>query len=206
MAIDWLGEHKDFLKFKSYSDLVENLYQHAVIDSFPNLQAVVGINRLSENTIRNHLVYYLENSNSILQPYLQKKIIKLTKENTVLHSPTETRRTDIEFFMSGYGDFVIECKNLNSADRRYIDDGLLRFVNEFYSTNDSEAGMIGFIVGGSIAGIESNLLAKIRVESSFVSMCPSFAKCCTYPYSFHTIHKRQTKPNIYVHHLFIDLQ
>ena len=206
MTTDWLGENKDLLKFKSYSDLVENLYQNAILDSFQRLQAIPGIGSNTENVIRNHLAYDLEKANSILQPYLQKKILKLTKENTILPSSTTTRRTDIEFFMSSYGDFVVECKNLRSADQRYINDGLIRFTNEVYSTEDSEAGMIGFIVGGDIAKIQLNLHNKLKGHGTYLVSPLASSKCNGYVYSFHSTHKRTTKSAIYIHHLLINLR
>lgn len=203
MTTDFWSNAKSLLKYKSYSDLVENLYQNAIINSFNRLQKIKNIGSLTENTIRNHLAFDLENDNPILRPYLQSKILKLTKENTLLLSAVNTKRTDIEFFISGYGDYVIECKNLSSAEQRYINEGVKRFTNEFYSSDDSEAGMIGFIIGGDISSILGNLENKVKQDGTFAST-PS-NKCNKYIYSFHSTHTRNTKSNIYIHHLFINL-
>lgn len=203
----WLGASSGLLRFKSYSDLVENLYIKALIDSFQRLQATPGIKSQIENVIRNHLAYDLEKNNSILRPYLQNKILKLTKENTILQSPLVSGRTDIEFFMSFYGDFVVECKNLKSAEQRYITDGVSRFTTEFYSKDDSEAGMIGFIVGGNISSITPNLSIRVEKESTFDKTLKSHLslKCLAYKDSFHSSHTRPTKGAILIHHLFVAL-
>jgi nitrogen regulatory protein PII-like uncharacterized protein len=195
-----IGLH--FLRFRSYKDIVEGLYLPAIVDSFRRLKNVQGIIRLTENEIRNHLVFDLENGNTILSPFLKTKTVKLTKENTLLLSPLETRRTDFEFFFSGFGDFVVECKNLKSAEQRYINEGVNRFVREDYSKSDESAGMIGFIVAeGKVNTIVTKLQEKIQKESSFVFNTNLQGLCAGYKYSFHSTHSRVTQP-IVLYHLF----
>lgn len=194
-------------KYNSYSKLVEELYLSAIVDSFKRIQKIPNINSLIENKIRNHLVYDLENNNQFLQPFLQANILKLTKENTLLLSPMNTKRTDIEFFISIFGDFVVECKNLRSAEQRYVDDGVQRFTNESYSKSDYESSMVGFIVGGNISPIISGLKAKVVKHKSSANCKNLLTKpCLMYQYSFHSEHSRKTQPPILIHHLFVDLQ
>ncbi len=200
----WASTESNLLRFRSYAELVENIYMKAILDSFQRLKAVVGINTFIENKIRNHLAHDLENYNPILKPFLELKVLKLTKENTLLLSPDTTNRTDIELFISGHGDFVIECKNLKSAEQRYINDGLHRFTSGSYATKDSEAGMIGFIVGGSIISIVKGIASKIKADPSYI-ISVADANCNGYIESFHSTHSRAKNDNIYIHHLFVDL-
>lgn len=193
-------------QFSNYQELVEKLYLTAIVDSFKRIQNILGIKDLIENKIRNHLAYDLENNNKILQPFLQIKLLKLTKENTLLLSPIVTKRTDIEFFISGFGGFVVECKNLSGAEQRYINDGVLRFTEEYYSKSDKEASMIGFVVGGDIVKIITGL--KIKVEKHQPTRnCKNLLsqKCIKYQYGFHSEHNRKTQQPIFLHHLFVSL-
>jgi hypothetical protein len=202
----WANEAAGILKFETYADLVENLYQRALVESISHIKSVPDINTLIETAIRNHLAYDLENNNTQLRPYLEYKTLKLTKENTLLLSPTQSKRTDIEFFISGFGDFVVECKNLKSADQRYIEEGINRFIQGFYSSRDSEAGMIGFIVGGKITTIIPKMISKINAEPSSVDDIDEQGICSDYNSSFHSNHHRANNTQIYIHHLFVDLQ
>lgn len=206
MTSDFINGLGTALRFETYSDLVENLYLKALIESFTRLRLIPGIGDLIENQIRNQLAYDLENNNNILRPYLQNKIVKLTKENTLLPSPTRSNRTDIEFFISFLGDFVVECKNLSSAEQRYINDGVNRFISGQFSSNDSEAAMIGFIVGGGIPSIKEKLYLKVENESSAEkNYSHSQERCSGYEHSFHSLHTRPNKKKILIHHLFVDL-
>jgi len=198
--------NKLVFKYNSYTKLVEGLYLTAIVDSFQRLQKISPISTLTENEIRNNLVYDIENNNQLLRPYLQKKILKLTKENTILLSPIQTKRTDIEFFITIRGDFIVECKKLTSAEQRYVDDGLVRFTEEYYSRSDSEASMVGFISGGNISRIIDGLKIKV-VQHNPTPNCQRLLNklCIKHQYSFHSEHNRKTKLSIMIHHLFFAL-
>jgi hypothetical protein len=194
------------VRYDNYSKLIEGLYIPAIIDSFQRLKNIPQISNLIENKIRNNLVYDLENNNPILKPFLQNNILKLTKENTILISPAITKRTDIEFFISLYGEFVVECKSLRSAEQRYIDEGVARFTSEFYSKNNSEAGMIGFIVNGPMDKIMDGLIMKVQKHQLVLNSNYRLKQnCVSYIHSFHSEHNRITKNSILIHHLLIYL-
>jgi hypothetical protein len=193
------------LRFNSYTEIIENLYLAAIIDSFERLKTVSGIAGLPENKIRNHLVFDLENDNDLLRPFLETKTLKLTKENTLLLSPNETKRTDFEFFISGHGDFVVECKNLASAEKRYIDKGIKRFTEEYYAKKDDRAAMIGFVISNDINKLITRLNKKVQDESSFIKIPSLEDLCIGYEYSFHSSHKRLSRADIILYHLFVML-
>src|ERR1700752_248565 len=104
MTGSFLESISNNLRFNTYSELVEGLYIPALIESFDRLKLIPGFSGKTENEIRNHLAFDLENNNKILSAFIQHKIVKLTKENTLLLTPEETKRTDIEFFISWFGD------------------------------------------------------------------------------------------------------
>jgi hypothetical protein len=205
-STDFFKSISNSFQFNSYQELVEKLYITAIVDSFQRIQKVSGIKKQKENEIRNHLVFDLENNNILLQPFLQTKILKFTKENTILLSATETKRTDIEFIISVFGDFVVECKNLSSVEQRYVDDGLIRFTEEYYSKSDLDASMIGFIVAGNIAKIIDGLKLRV-VQHNSTTNCQRLLNqlCINYQYSFHSEHNRKIQRPIIIHHLFVTL-
>lgn len=206
MTQEFLESIQPLLRYKTYSELVEDLYIPSIIESCERIKKEPGIAGMKETEIRNHLAYDLENHNLLLKPLFQTKTLKLTKENTLLLSPTETKRTDIEFFISGTNDFVVECKNLSSADQRYIKEGVDRFVKKVYASSAAEAAMLGFVVGGKCASVMAGLKTRIEREISFdKEYIHSTATCGAYEFSFHTMHKREGTTAIFMHHLFVDL-
>jgi hypothetical protein len=206
MTEEFFNSITPLLRYKTYSSLVEDIYISSLVESFERLKAVPGIADMTENHIRNHLAFDLENHNTLLYPFFQTKLLKLTKENTLLLSPEETKRTDIEFFISGAGDFVVECKKLQSADQRYISEGINRFVTKVYARSAQEAGLLGFVVGGKCASVMAGLRTRIGNERSFDKEYIHPTKTCgAYKFSFHSLHKRESIAAILLHHLFVDL-
>lgn len=206
MMPDFLDNINKHLRYSSYSTLVEDLYIKALIDSFERLSVIPGIANKTENQIRNHLAFDLENNNQLLALLFQTKLLKLTKENTLLITPIDTKRTDIEFYISGSGDFIVECKNLKSADQRYISEGIDRFVNKVYGAADAEAALIGFVVGGKVNSILSRMEVRIQNEASCVkNYTHATKKCNGYEFSFHSSHIRSNISTIILHHLFVNL-
>jgi hypothetical protein len=192
-------------KYNSYSKLVEDLYLSAIVDSFQRILNIPQIKTLTEPEIRNYLAFDLINKNQFLQPYLQSNILQINIENHILLSPIIIKRTDIEFFISRC-HFVVECKNLKYVDQEYINEGVVRFTEEYYSKSDSEAGMIGFIVDGNINKIINGLKQRV-VAHEPTANCQQLSDqpCINYAYSFHSEHNRKTQQSILVHHLFVNL-
>jgi len=193
-----------FLKFSSFENLVEELYLTSIVDSYSRVSLISGIDSLIENQIRDKVYFDLENNNEILKEFIQNKTLKLTNENRIINE-TDVFRTDIEFFVSAMGTFVIECKRLSSAEQRYIDDGVARFTSLQYSKHETEAAMLSFIVGGNVASISKNLKDKSSKHEPSDDIALFLDKLCMkHPHSFHSKHKRKSIDPILLHHLFFD--
>lgn len=105
---------------------------------------------------------------------------------------------------------AFECKRLINCgnNKQYINDGMSRFViDEKYSKDYPFAGMIGFIVKGSVSKITQDLKARIEnyPEESLRSSFAEFKLTDSFNYSFQTKHKRiKSATNIEMCHLFFD--
>ena len=106
--------------------------------------------------------------------------------------------------------FTIECKRLDgnkSLNEAYIDNGILRFVNEnplylsYYRTN----GMLGFVVRNinvannmnEIGSLLSNKHTKANVIDNII--CENSVPCC-----YKSTHISQNKP-LRLYHLMLDI-
>ena len=148
------------LNYKSRKDLYENLYLRAIVDSYQRINKSTAL----ENEIRDRFILDLERENELTKDLIHNAILQLDFERQHFVSPSEKRRADIVFFITGIGKFTIECKLLfkeSSRNQEYINEGLKRFAEIKYSKDEGYAGMIGFVVSGNIRTITEDLSAKV---------------------------------------------
>lgn len=192
------------LNYKSKKDLYENLYIKAIVDAYQRINKSAAL----ENEIRDRFILDLEKENEFTKDLIQNEILQLDFERPHFVSPSEKRRTDIVFFISGFGSFTIECKRLfkeSSKNEEYIDEGLKRFIELKYSSKESYAGMIGFIISGDILTITSDLNEKVK-DCFFVLRQSNFLskRCVNWKYSFQSKHNRINNTKIHIYHLFFE--
>ncbi|TAF66707.1 MAG: hypothetical protein EAZ55_05780, partial [Cytophagales bacterium] len=116
------------LGYKGSIDFIENLVLKSIIEAFSKL----SINSFLEEQIRDVLVRHLETENEQIKIFLEDKFLFLDTERRKNISDTEKARTDISFSMSGF-EFVLECKTLKFADKKYLEEGLQRFIELKYA-------------------------------------------------------------------------
>jgi hypothetical protein len=186
-------------KFSSKREVVELCYE-ALIDSYQRVRLIAGISSLNENGIRDQFVIDLEESNAIIRKPLQNCIIKIIPES---YNAKTRKRPDIEFFLPvNKRSLFIECKKLTSAERRYVDDGLSRFVQLIYAKDDDDAGMLGFVINTNYAAT----IAKLKeMVSEFHIISFDDSPILGYRYSFLSVHKRTNDTSISISHLFFKL-
>jgi hypothetical protein len=190
-------------RYSSLTELVEQLYVPAILESYKRLVQEPEIPSLSENKIRNKFARDLEYCNGILKELLDQNILYLVYEATKVYEMNdETSRTDIEFLMPVFGRFIVECKKQDSYSSDYIIEGVYRFRDGKYQSK--EACMLAFIVGGKLAKIVSKTKTIIEADSSFVPSEILEAVCATHPHSFHSMHYRVSTSPILIHHIFLD--
>jgi hypothetical protein len=192
------------LNYKSKQDLYENLYIKALVDSYQRADKSTDI----ENEIRDRFILDLINCNSYTSELVKKDILQIDFERWHFVSGTEKRRTDIVFFISGFGNFTVECKRLfheESKNDEYTKNGLSRFINLKYSKENNYAAMVGFVISGDIDKIEKSILEKCQtvffVENEF-SKQPSNS----WENSFKTTHKRVNDSEINIYHLLFEFK
>lgn len=113
--------------------------------------------------------------------------------------------------------FIIECKRLDNQNlkgetglnAKYVKDGIMRFVNEQYSTNKHLNGMIGFVVEslnitGNIDNINNLLKNKYACSNTLTKLTVTdFIQDFDYQYySEHKTTEKQKKVKLY--HLMFD--
>ena len=77
-------------------------------------------------------------------------------------------RTDIRFYALKHGDgsadFTVECKRLNTPtgdkSKKYVDDGMMRFVDERYGRDRNQGAMLGYVEDGNC----QSALKKVRTQ------------------------------------------
>jgi hypothetical protein len=107
--------------------------------------------------------------------------------------------------MSGVGDFTVECKLLKYADKKYLDEGLQRFIDLKYAENDNYAGMIGFIIKGKPENIVKNMKKKVKDFHPTPDIQTYLDKtCANHNLSFQSKHIRSDNTKIHIFHVFFD--
>ncbi|MEK7431670.1 MAG: hypothetical protein AABZ74_00940 [Cyanobacteriota bacterium] len=192
-------------KYQSKEEIIRFLYIPAMIDSFNRVKQIPKISSQKENDIRNIFIKDIEYDNELLKDLIDNNIIKLTSEGQIIGENLEINRTDIELFISGVCNFVIECKNLRSADKRYLDEGIKRFIDEIYAKNDNYAGMMGFVVSGTFTTTTTKLPNKIE---NFCPITPKHSINLTLSIDgdyaeFLSKHKCKTTKEISIFHLLL---
>jgi hypothetical protein len=188
------------LGYKSKQDLIENLYLKAIIDSYQRIDKSLGI----ENEIRDRFVHDFYHKNTFTKNLLQANILFINWERWVFKNETDLGRADLSFAISGL-EFIIECKRLKNASQKYIDEGLHRFLNSEYSENESYSAMLGFVIGGKIEDIKSDLSRKCEMDK-YIHCDFSKQKYFDWEFSFKTTHSRMDNTNINVYHLFFEFK
>ncbi len=145
------------LGYDNDEDFINNLILKSIIDAFSK----IIIDTSLEEQIRDILVRTLETKNEEIKELLNAKFLFLDTERRKNISDTEKVRTDISFSTSGF-EFVLECKTLKFASKKYLEEGLQRFIDLKYAANDNFAGMLGFIIAGNPENIVRNLKKKVK--------------------------------------------
>jgi hypothetical protein len=162
-----------------------------------------------EDILRNDLVKHLE---------INKKQLKIAvafrKECSVIDKDAKKTKGRIDISVihdlsltSDY-DITFECKRLKNNDKnqKYVDDGLMDFINGKYAEKMPFAGMIGFVEEGNISVICADI--KSRIENNGTNIICKFIKekiVEDFDYSYKSNHKRiNNLENISLYHLIFD--
>jgi hypothetical protein len=187
-------------KYKSAQDLYEKLFLAAIVDTYARIDKTGDI----ENNIRDRFIWDMEKNNPITKNLIDNNILLLDFERQHFVSQIEKRRTDIVFFISGFEKFILECKCLHqqpSKNQFYIDEGVKRFVEHKYAEKSQYAGMIGFVVSGSISEIfdyTQNCVSNFYPSNYALSQEEMGLE---WNYCFKSSHNRINNTDIIIYHL-----
>ncbi len=198
----WLSH---FRNFKTREDVI-SLYLQAIIESYNFIDKSVD----DENTIRNRFYWDLTTRNPLMEKYLEKNLIQINYEKWIMVSEEEERRVDLTFFISSFGSFEIECKCFfgnQTIKGKYLTDGLIRFIELKYAMENSNAGMIGFVVKGQIDSIFKNNVKNVQnfhpVTPTKLIQTPTNEN---WKHSFTSFHKRADNSEITIYHLLFEFR
>lgn len=186
------------LGYKSKQDLIERLYIKSIVDTYGRLIKTIGI----ENDIRDRFMYDFYHESPLLKELIQSNILFVNWERWVFKNENNFGRTDLSFGISSF-EYVVECKRLKSASKKYISEGLYRFIKNEYSSNESYAGMIGFVVEENITNISDELKNKCLKEE-FNNNSFANEKLKDWKFGFKTAHNRVNNTEINLYHLFFE--
>jgi len=177
---------------------IEELCFKSLIDSYRRVKQVKGIESLNENRIRDEFVVDLEKKNELIRHAIDNHIIIVIPESWDV---VKRKRTDIRFNLPIIKrNLIFECKRLHSAESRYLDDGLVRFVRLEYSEEEDDAGMIGFVIKPkNLINIISGIKEKV-CQFHFLRLIDK--QVLGWPYSFQSLHVRIDSREILICHLF----
>lgn len=158
----------------------------------------------NENKIRNILYKdYLINQAIIDELKLNNFAFEI-ETGIVDDSYKEIGYTDIkvinlqERMHSVNANYIIECKRLDNSstlNKKYINEGVNRFVDEKYPTNYDVNGMLGFIVENFDINKSITEYFKNFIQYSFIQ---------DFPYSYRSSHTIKNRKNITLYHLMLD--
>lgn len=191
----------DYLKEASrYSSKheIESICFKALIDSYQRVKLIKGVEKRIENRIRDLFIIDLEEHNNIIKHALDNYIIRIIPES---YDPQKGKRSDIQFILPILKrDLVFECKRILSADSRYLNEGLIRFIKLEYAAKEKDAGMIGFVINPRDF---SRMLSKLRDKLLTFHCLKLLDKpVCEHQFSFQSIHIRIDTREILISHLF----
>ncbi len=190
------------LGHQSEYEIVEQRFLKSIVDAFTRIKVESNL----EEKIRDAIVRDLETLNPYTKDFLAVKFFFLSFEDWENVSDNERSRSDIAFRTTGLR-FVLECKTLKFASKKYLEEGLQRFIDLKYAANDNFAGMLGFIIAGKPENIVRNLKKKVKTFHPAEDITQWLdKKCLEQNLSFQSKHIRSNETEIHIFHLFFDLR
>ncbi len=156
--------------------------------------------------------------NRLYRDYLDNQLIIDDLKLNGYRFKTETGFVDENYNEIGYSDievidlisslknkdsfYIIECKRIDginsyyqsSLNNKYINDGIKRFIEEKYPTNNKVNGMLGFVVKE----------IDIKENSTFFTDLNSYKFIDDFEFSYRSNHTTKTNKKITLYHLMFD--
>ena len=203
-----------YTSFPTSQSIIEGLYIPSIIRAYDYVRTTTtkNLRELKENDLRDELMIIFQDKYQFLGKY--RKYVNVSSEQTKV---IIKKRTDLEFFVSHFGSFIVECKQFEDYDLSYIkgknkngvydQNGLERFISCVYVTGeDKYAGMLGFYKNDTPAELIANLQIKIKKyfpKTHFPNFQPE--QFSHYPHSFLSYHPREDETEITVYHCILPI-
>lgn len=147
------------------------------------------------------------------QPFQGDFYTELTEFDLDIQSgmPKQLSRTDIEWRLYGVANFVIEFKVLDGSvarRKRYLSDGVVRFVSGRYSSSAWIGAMFSFLKGKGSSDppkLSASMLADIKLKCKALK---TLSEILPHVAAFDTEHERLAphKTPFFLAHLFAEIR
>jgi hypothetical protein len=162
----------------------------------------------NENKIKNRLYRDFLNNQSIIDELKLNGYRFKTETGFVDENYNEVGYSDIEIIdligsLKNIESFyIIECKRIDglnshyqsSLNNKYINDGINRFIEEKYPTNNKVNGMLGFVVKE----------IDIKENSTYFTDLNSYKFIDDFEFSYKSNHITKSNKKITLYHLMLD--
>jgi hypothetical protein len=181
--------------FSSQEEMIEKLYLTTLVNSYNRISKAIA----TENDIRDRFVEDFYSYESPLKKLIQLKFLFVDWELWQFND-SELGRADLCFRTTGF-QFIVECKRLFHADKKYFEDGLSRFIDLKYGKGDAYGGMIGFVINQNPKVISKKISEKAK-GYSFFDTSFSNKQFDILNDSYLSSHERKDKTIINIYNLF----
>ncbi|MFW6316062.1 MAG: hypothetical protein ACOC1Z_03055 [Cyanobacteriota bacterium] len=187
--------------------------------------SILALNKITSQMLETMLAGYLRQQmiyekNSRLGV---KNQIRIESEVGTLSSQESIEpegRIDIKVIYSFVEDeyFSMECKRVSSSTRgkdkdlarKYIDEGILRFVEGVYSPNHDFGSMIGFVIDGNVQGCIDRVCKRLEARKNETYLEEDWVEETNFvqhPNLYRTRHRQYNhNSSINVLHLFLEVK
>lgn len=145
---------KKFVKNKTYKMEFNRILNACINAHELMIKNDKNIDNLEENKLRNKLIKYIDKNKGTwgVAKYVfnaePAEIDDNTDETVGFHDIRVTIPCNSDFSNEEHKRFIIECKRLDGyseKNKKYIEEGMNRFISEKYKCKLDVCGMIGFI-------------------------------------------------------------
>jgi hypothetical protein len=121
------------------------------------------------------------------------------------------RRPDLRISIGQSAARVVECKRLaltSSFPKRYVDEGMHRFVSASYGGDDDEAAMIGYVQANEPVDIVAAVNTEVDAHADMGASHRLHFQSSPYGslHRYASTHTRRQRSSLSLHHYLVDIR
>lgn len=189
-------------RFQRKEQLINNMVLKPIMEAYELVKKERDIVNDIENTVTRKLVWHLKKNTSISK-LCEKRTLSIVMRRLELITIDDVCEPDIQFRVHRSLWMDIEAKRIYSGNKWSLSEylgkeGIDRFLTGYYSSNDNNAAMLGYVQNGNLNKIIKN--AKTGISKK---QCIKNSNVKGINNSFVSIHNRIINNDIAIYHLFL---